>query len=124
LKARGGALHRRFVRPLPKPTRRGRKPAKPIRTHRPAGTVRREAKASGGIDLDTWEAVIVFYEFKCALCESAPWQEQGHARALAHGGEHTIANVFPVCRPCNQAQGTRTQFPRRRHPWMEQEAES
>lgn len=107
------------VLPLAKPERRGRKPRKRIRTRRPAGTKRREAKAAGVVDPDTWEAILAFYGYCCALCLVRPWEEQAHGKALAHGGEHSVANVFPACRRCNQIQWTRTQFPERRHPWME-----
>lgn len=108
---------------IPKPPKRGPKPKKRIRTRRPLGTVRSEAKAAGGVDPDTWQAILRHYGFRCCRCFAAWWQEQGHGKALSRGGTHSADNVFPLCKACNQRQGTRTWFPRRRHPWMAGESE-
>lgn len=102
----------------PKPAPRGRKPRRWIRRRRTLGACRREAKASGEVEPDTWAAILDFYGYRCALCEAQPWEHQGHVVALARGGPHAPENVFPLCRRCNYATRTRTVWPRRRHPWM------
>lgn len=44
-------------------------------------------------------------EFTCYLCDRAipkGWQRQvDHVMPLSKGGPHVIANMKPVCRPCN-----------------------
>jgi hypothetical protein len=107
---------------FPKPEKRGRAPRARIRTRRPPGTKRREAKAAGGVDPDTWEAILTWYGYRCAIDDCGPWQEQGHAVALAHDGIHAASNVYPVSSRCNARIGTRTVYPPRRHPYMPKEA--
>ena len=114
---------------LPKPERRGPKQRKRIRTRRPAGTKRREAKAAGYVDPDTWIAICFFYRdpegmgrIMCAYCETQPATQQDHVVALAHGGKHAPDNVVPCCEACQYKKGTQTWEPKRRHPFMERGA--
>ena len=108
---------------FPKPARRSRSKPKPIRRTRTLGAKRREAKAADSVDPDTWDAIVVWYGYRCGVC-GAPWQQQGHAISLAHGGKHCARNVFPICTRCNMNSGTRTVYPRKLHPYgMAQEAE-
>lgn len=104
---------------LPKPERRTRKARRPIRRRVSIAAKRAERKAAGYVDPDSWEAVIHFYGGRCAMECGRPWRERGHVVALARGGRHEIGNVMPLCGPDNAAQGTRTVWPPRRHPWME-----
>jgi 5-methylcytosine-specific restriction endonuclease McrA len=106
--------------PLVKPARRGPKPRKRIRTRRPAGTVRREAKAAGYVDPDTWEAILAWYGYACAYCDEWRWLQQDHVIPISKGGKHSAANVVPACVECNMRKGTQTWEPKRRHPWMEE----
>ncbi len=89
-----------------------------IRRHRTLGALRREAKAAGHVDPDTWQAVIEFYGGRCAYC-GLEWRVQDHVIPIARGGQHCISNVVPACDLCNFTKGTQTWAPRRRHPWME-----
>jgi hypothetical protein len=101
----------------PKPIPRGPRPRKRIRTRRPPGTKRREAKAAGSIDPDSWQEVLRFYGGRCARC-GVPWQQQGHCKALAKGGRHEIGNLVPLCARDNARQGQAEWWPERRHPFM------
>lgn len=109
----------RYVLPQPKPAKRERKARKRIRTRRPAGTVRREAKAAGDVDPDTLGDIAMFYGWRCGYCETAPGKVWDHRVAIAHGGKHEVANLVLACEPCNMRKGTQTWEPKRRHPWME-----
>ena len=82
------------------------------------GAKRREAKAAGAVDRFSWQAVLEFYEFRCAYCLN-DWQHMGHIVALARGGRHHISNVVPICARCNYRFRTRTVWPQRRHQFME-----
>lgn len=79
---------------------------------------RREAKAAGSVDYDSWEAVVRFYGGLCAHCEQRPWSQRDHCVPLSRGGKHEIGNLVPSCAADNYRKGTRTMFPRRRHPFM------
>jgi 5-methylcytosine-specific restriction endonuclease McrA len=105
---------------LPKPARRSPKARKPIRSRVTLGAKRRAAKAAGDVDWDSWLELLRFYGGTCAWCEKRPCTQMGHIVALANNGAHHISNVAPVCWPCNSRQGTRTIWPRRRHPFMEE----
>ena len=106
---------------LEKPPRRSRKPRQRIRRSRTLGAKRRLAKAVGFVDPDGWQAVIEFYGYRCAMGCGRYWEERGHVQSIAHGGEDTLANLMPLCAPCNRNQSTRTVWPPRRHPWMPSE---
>jgi 5-methylcytosine-specific restriction endonuclease McrA len=117
---------------LEKPAKRGPKPRKriqsrtpiqrssaPIRTRRPLGTVRREAKAAGDLTPEQWEAIVRFYVGRCGYCETARATQQDHMDPITGGGKHTASNVVPACERCNYRKGTaRGWAPKRRHPFM------
>ncbi len=104
---------------LPKPTRQPRTSRAPIARRRTLGAKRREAKAAGFVDPDTWQAVLAFYRYACAYCAVDHWDQQDHCKPLSRGGKHEIGNVVPACARCNYRKGTQTWQPKRRHPWME-----
>ncbi len=111
---------------FPKPPRRGPKPRSrirsrkaPIKTRRPIGTKRREAKAAGYVDPLTWLAVVEFYRGLCAYCEERAWTEQDHVYPISKGGPHCIENLVPACGLCNYAKGQSTRWqPVRVHPYV------
>lgn len=116
----------------PKPEKRGPKPktriartkplprgTKRIRTRRPVGTRRKEAKAAGYVDPLTWLAVVEFYRGRCAYCEERAWKTQDHVFPIAKGGPHVIENLVPACDPCQYAKGQSTRWqPKRVHPYL------
>ena len=104
---------------IPKPAHRGRKPKRPIRRKASIGAKRAAAKALGWVDPDSWQAVLAFYRYACALCDADHWDHMDHCRPLSRGGRHDISNVAPLCSRCNHEKGTRTIYPPRRHPFME-----
>jgi 5-methylcytosine-specific restriction endonuclease McrA len=105
---------------LPKPARRSPKARKPIRSRVTLGAKRRAAKAAGWVDPDSWVAVLIFYDWSCAYCRTRLWQQQDHCVPLSRGGAHHISNVVPSCARCNYRKGTRTAWPKTRHPFMEE----
>jgi 5-methylcytosine-specific restriction endonuclease McrA len=106
------------VTEIPKPSKRAPKPRKRIRTRKTIGHKRREAKAAGSIDADSWQAVLAFYSYGCAYCPADHWDHQDHVVPLSKGGIHGIENVVPSCAKCNYAKGTHVRLPKRRHPFM------
>jgi hypothetical protein len=90
------------------------------RASKPLGWKRAAAKAAGGVDPDTWQAIVAFYGGLCAWCEKEPWTQQDHVHPIARGGRHEAGNVVPSCARDNAEKGTaRGRTPRRRHPFME-----
>jgi 5-methylcytosine-specific restriction endonuclease McrA len=109
------------VSALPKPEKRQKAPRKRIRTRRPLGTVRKEAKAAHEIDPDTWAAVLRFFGGRCAYCLNAPYEQQDHLEPIAHGGLNVIQNAYPICKRCNAEKGTsRLWRPERYHPYYQE----
>jgi hypothetical protein len=95
-----------------------------IKTRRPVGTKRAEAKAAGYVDPLTWLAICDFYRdelgvVRCAYGCGSPAREQDHVVPITKGGAHVPANVVPICPLDNQIKGTQTWEPVKRHPWME-----
>lgn len=112
---------------FPKPEKRLRAPktlrrsVKPIRTNRPPGTKRAEAKDANQIDPDTWDAVVRFYGGRCAYCPDGLHEQQDHQEPIAHGGLNVIQNCFPICARCNANKGTSRHWePRFRHPYTQE----
>lgn len=105
-----GMIHR-----APLPRRRSR----PIRRRKTIGAKRREVKALGWVDPDSWQEVLAFYRYGCAYCSVEFWDHQDHCKPISRGGCHDISNVVPTCAKCNYAKGTKTRYPERRHPFME-----
>lgn len=117
---------------------RRRKPlarsTKRIRTRRPAGTKRREAKAAGWVDPETWAQVCDYYRMDdgrvgCAYMPNRPRceivaTEQDHVVPISKGGEHFVWNLVPICHRCNQEKGQRTWEVPNEHPWMMREEEN
>jgi 5-methylcytosine-specific restriction endonuclease McrA len=103
---------------LAKPSKREPRQKRSIRRRTTPAMKRHQAKAAGWVDPDSWAEVIRFYGGRCAYDCLRPWQQQDHCKPLSRGGEHTIGNVVPSCSRHNMEKGTRTLFPRRRHPFM------
>lgn len=103
---------------LPKPPKREARAPRPLRRKRTLGAKRREAKAAGWIDPDSWQEVLAFYRYACAYCDADHWDQQDHVKPISRGGKHDISNVVPSCARCNYEKGTRTILPKRRHRWL------
>lgn len=61
------------------------------------------------------------YGDKCYYCPSGRFDELDHHVAIALGGHHTLGNVRPSCRPCNQEKawkeiGVGSKSPRGKRP--------
>lgn len=56
-----------------------------------------------------WRALCKAMGYRCAYCgQKFPFKLlcQDHLIPLSKGGSHTLANILPVCRPCNSRKGT------------------
>lgn len=38
---------------------------------------------------------------RCWVCSDPEWSQVDHVKPLAKGGPHMLANLRPICRPCN-----------------------
>lgn len=45
---------------------------------------------------------------KCGYCGGSDNLSQDHAVPLTRGGDHTLTNIIPSCRPCNSRKHTKT----------------
>lgn len=74
---------------------------------------RRRALLAGCIVSDftaaQWRALIEQYGNRCAYCgKKHDKLQQDHVLALARGGNHTMSNIVPACKPCNAKKKDRT----------------
>ena len=60
-----------------------------------------------------WRAIKEIYRWRCAYCNKKTVAlTQDHIIPLSKGGNHTMENIVPACRPCNSKKGNRPlQFP-------------
>ena len=114
-----GWLNSRTPARFPKPAKREKAKPKRIRRRKTLGAKREAAKEAGRVDPDSWQYVLAFYHYSCAYCAADHWDHQDHCKPLSRGGRHHISNVVPSCARCNYGKGTRTIYPKRRHPFME-----
>lgn len=104
-----------------KPLRRN---TKPIARRTLPGAKRRAAKAANTIDPDTWQAIVDYYEGRCAYdprtgCGGA-YEVQDHVRPIAKGGENLPENVVPACQRCNNQKFQSIWEVPDPHPFMKQ----
>ena len=57
----------------------------------------------GQISPRDWSRLQIRYRGQCAYCHQAQATEQDHVIPISRGGNHTIGNVLPACRPCNRS---------------------
>lgn len=63
---------------------------------------RRGATASGVVDEASWNAIKLWYGYRCAYCGAGNCElTKDHVVPLAAGGEHDPENIAPACRSCN-----------------------
>ncbi len=79
---------------------------------------RRARKRAALVDPFTaaeWQAVVEFYDGRCAYCLEAKATDMEHVRPLSKGGVHALYNLVPACRSCNTRKGTQTWEPQEWH---------
>ncbi len=53
---------------------------------------------------EEWQTLIKVYENRCAYCHRIMREPtQDHILPLSKGGDHSVENIVPACRPCNSA---------------------
>ncbi len=81
--------------------------ARPRRT--PEG-VRRARQANAPVQPFTAPELAAWWEeigaYACVAC-GAPYEHADHVQPLAHGGEHSVYNLLPLCAPCNLSKSDR-----------------
>jgi hypothetical protein len=59
------------------------------------------------LTLDEWIITLNDYDWKCAYCQTAPYEHLEHRIPIAHGGGTTVDNCVPACRACYLLKGAR-----------------
>ena len=68
---------------------------------------RQAAFNDGTITLKAWLSVLDKFDNKCVYCGSDKNITMDHVMPLVRGGEHSIKNVVPACKPCNSKKNDR-----------------
>lgn len=70
---------------------------------------RRSRLRKGRCDLtsEQWEQIKSFYDYRCAFCRRRRQLTKDHFVPVSKGGEHTAANIIPLCISCNCSKGSR-----------------
>lgn len=69
-------------------------------------SVRRAKKRSTSIFKVTSDDIQKLKALNCAYCQ-APSEQIDHVIPLARGGSHSIGNLAPACKKCNQSKGSK-----------------
>lgn len=75
---------------------------------RSTNTRARKLGAPGSISLAEWVALRDSYQGICPCCRQQRRLTVDHVEPLSAGGANVIANVQPLCMPCNSAKGAQT----------------
>lgn len=71
----------------------------------------RRAKSKGSFTVTEWLELKSKHGYICLCCrksESEVALHADHVIPISKGGPNTIANIQPLCQPCNSSKGTRT----------------
>lgn len=68
----------------------------------------RRLRAPGSFTTDEWAGLLATYGNRCLACGSTGPLSADHVIPLARGGTGYIANIQPLCRPCNSRKHTKT----------------
>ncbi len=60
--------------------------------------------------MDQLEAKIRYWGGRCWICRD-PWEAIDHVKPLGKGGWHMLANLRPICTPCNSRKRDRWPYP-------------
>ena len=80
---------------------------------------RRRARIRGAAGTWTWEqfaSLCESFNNRCLRCGEGGRLSPDHVIALANGGENTIENIQPLCKPCNSSKGSRHSTDYRKTP--------
>lgn len=72
---------------------------------------RRRARIAGALSTLTklqWEAILAFYDNRCAYCGRDGKLEQEHVIPVSRGGGTTAENIVPACGSCNRSKHAKT----------------
>lgn len=68
---------------------------------------RRAKKLSNGVFKITSKELKKLYQSPCIYCGSRDSIHADHVIPIAKGGVHSIGNLVPACRKCNQSKGSK-----------------
>lgn len=75
-----------------------------------ANTLKRRAAKRGAliaaVSADQIEAKVAYWGDRCWCC-GGEWSEIDHVKPVSKGGSHMLANLRPICSPCNKAKSAR-----------------
>jgi 5-methylcytosine-specific restriction endonuclease McrA len=79
---------------------------------------RRARLQENGVYQITPKDIRRLYQSECIYCQSLDEINLDHVIPIARGGRHSIGNLAPACRSCNQSKGSKTitEWRKRRSP--------
>lgn len=75
-------------------------------------SLRRQVERAGSVTPDQWADQIKLFGNQCAYCPSCGPLTMDHVIPLSKGGQHSIDNVVPACKPCNSSKNNEIWRPR------------
>lgn len=64
--------------------------------------IRKNGAAVSDLTTQQWQAIKAMFDHRCVYCGKQPVRlTQDHIVPLSKGGNHTVSNVVPACKPCN-----------------------
>lgn len=57
---------------------------------------------NGKVTPREWELVQRAWNHRCAYCKQATTLTIEHVKPIASGGPHSVNNIVPACKPCNE----------------------
>jgi 5-methylcytosine-specific restriction endonuclease McrA len=67
----------------------------------------RERATEATLTVLEWQAILEWFDFRCAYCFASGPLELEHVVSVSSGGGTTADNCVPACRPCNASKGAR-----------------
>jgi 5-methylcytosine-specific restriction endonuclease McrA len=77
----------------------------PSRTERSKRRAAAHGYSGEHFTLEEWEALVELYGRRCLRCGAREPLSVDHITPLCLGGSNTIANIQPLCEPCNSLKG-------------------
>jgi len=82
------------------------------RTARHRRRARLKANTVARFTRTQWLAKVASYDGRCAYCDIGLYEHMDHIIPLSRGGPHSLANVVPACKSCNEKKGVQIWTPR------------
>lgn len=69
-----------------------------------------KAGAAATLTVAEWRAILDRHHWRCAYCQTRPYEDLEHRTPISKGGGTTADNCVPACKACNAGKGQRTAY--------------